>query len=160
MRINIIMDPLLLLRQSIKNLGLRETSQREGILRFLAQSKGHLSLEEIYDGLRTFQAGIGRATVFRTVKLLEEIGLVSRVTFADGQARFEYAHERRHHDHMICIECGDTLEFSSPAIERLQAQAARARGFELSWHRHEMFGRCAACSVKPERRTVGVGGKA
>lgn len=153
------MDPLLLLRQSIKNLGLRETSQREGVLRFLAQTQGHLSLEEIYDGIRTFQPGIGRATVFRTVKLLEEIELVSRVTLADGQARFEYAHERRHHDHMICVECGDTLEFSSPAIERLQAQAARARGFQLRWHRHEMFGRCAACAAKPERSLAGVGGK-
>lgn len=148
LKINIIMDPLRLLRQSIKSRGLRETSQREGVLRFLAQAKGHLTLEEIYEGLRPVQPGIGRATVFRTVKLLEEIGLVTRVTFADGQPRFEYAHERQHHDHMICVECGEALEFSSPAIERLQVRAARARGFELLWHRHEMFGRCARCVGK------------
>ena len=114
----------------------------------MAQAKGHLTLEEIYEGLRPVQPGIGRATVFRTVKLLEEIGLAARVTFADGQPRFEYAHERRHHDHMICVECGETLEFSSPAIERLQDRAARARGFEMLWHRHEMFGRCARCAGK------------
>jgi Fur family ferric uptake transcriptional regulator len=142
------MDPLLLLRQSIKNLGLRGTSQREGVLRFLAQAKGHLSLEEIFDGLRTFQPGIGRATVFRTVKLLEEIGLVSRVTFADGFPRYEYAHERQHHDHMICVNCGAALEFTSPAIERLQAAAARARGFAIRWHRHEIFGLCAPCAKR------------
>ncbi|HMU96417.1 MAG TPA: transcriptional repressor, partial [Elusimicrobiota bacterium] len=81
MKFNLIMDPLRLLRQSIKSRGLRETSQREGVLRFLAQAKGHLTLEEIYEGLRPVQPGIGRATVFRTVKLLEEIGLVTRVTF-------------------------------------------------------------------------------
>ncbi|MBL8023002.1 MAG: transcriptional repressor [Elusimicrobia bacterium] len=153
------MDPFLLLRQSIQARGLRETSQREGVLRFLAQAKGHLTLEDIYEALRSRLSGIGRATVFRTVKLLEEIGLVSRVTFADGQARYEYAYGREHHDHMICVDCGKALEFSSPAIERLQTEAARARGFELRWHRHEMFGRCSVCSSKPVRRSVGVGGK-
>lgn len=148
LKINLIMDPLRLLRQSIKSRGLRETSQREGVLRFLTQAKGHLTQEEIYEALRPIQPGIGRATVFRTVKLLEEIGLVTRVTFADGQPRFEYSHERQHHDHMICVECGEALEFSSPAIERLQVQAARTRGFEMRWHRHEMFGRCARCAGK------------
>jgi Fur family ferric uptake transcriptional regulator len=140
------MDSLFLLRQSIKTRGLRDTSQREGVLRFLSRAKGHLSQEDIYAGLRSLSPSIGRATVFRTVKLLEELGLVSRVTFADGVPRYEYAHGRRHHDHMICVQCGDTLEFSSPAIERLQAQAARAQGFEVQWHRHEMFGRCARCA--------------
>ncbi len=146
--INIIMDPFLLLRQSIKERGLRETSQREGVLRFLAQAKGHLTLEEIYEALRAVHSGIGRATVFRTVKLLEEIGLVTRVTFADGQARYEYAHERQHHDHMICVECGTALEFSSPEIERLQLQVAQDHRFEVRWHRHEIFGRCARCAEK------------
>lgn len=152
------MDPFLLLRQSIQARGLRETSQREGVLRFLTETKGHLTLEGIYEGLRSKIPGIGRATVFRTVKLLEEIGLVSRVTFADGQARYEYAYGRAHHDHMICVDCGETLEFSSPAIERLQLKAARARGFDLLWHRHEMFGRCWSCSVKPKRRLAVAGG--
>lgn len=142
------MDPLLLLRHSIKSRGLRETSQREGVLRFLARAKGHLTLEEIYESLRAVHSGIGRATVFRTVKLLEEIGLVTRVTFADGQSRYEYAHERQHHDHMICVDCGEALEFSSPEIERLQLQAARDRGFAMRWHRHEMFGLCAKCSKR------------
>lgn len=148
MKINLNMDPLLLLRQEIKTRGLRDTSQREGILRFLEGAKRHLTLEEIYEGLKKAQTGIGRATVFRTVKLLEEIGLVTRVTFADGLPHYEYSHGRRHHDHMICVDCGEALEFSSPAIERLQIQAAESRGFELLWHRHEMFGRCAGCSKK------------
>ena len=99
------MDPFLIFRRSIKTRGLRETSQREGVLRFLAQAKGHLTLEEIFGALRSIHSGIGRATVFRTVKLLEEIGLVTHVTFADGQARYEYAHERKEHDHMLCVIC-------------------------------------------------------
>ena len=140
------MDPLLLLRQSIKTRGLKDTAQREGIVRFMAQAKGHLTQEELFERLRQREPGIGRATVFRTVKLLEEIGLVTRVTFADGVPRYEFAHGRPHHDHMICVTCGDALEFTSPAIERLQARLAKVRKFEVRWHRHEMFGLCARCA--------------
>lgn len=146
MKINIIMDALLLLRQSIKDRGLKDTAQREGIVRFLAGAKGHWTQEELFEALREREPGIGRATVFRTVKLLEEIGLVTRVTFADGVPRYEYAHGRPHHDHMICVACGDALEFTSPAIERLQARLAKDRKFEVRWHRHEMFGLCARCA--------------
>jgi Fur family ferric uptake transcriptional regulator len=70
------MDPLLFFRQTIKSRGLRETSQREGVLIFFVEAKGHLSQEDIFKGVRSRQQSIGRATVFRTVKLLEEIGLV------------------------------------------------------------------------------------
>ncbi|MBK8869940.1 MAG: transcriptional repressor [Elusimicrobia bacterium] len=142
------MDPLLLLRQSIKSRGLKDTAQREGIVRFLAGAKGHLTQEEIFKALREREPGLGRATVFRTVKLLEEIGLVTRVTFADGVARYEFAYGRPHHDHMICVTCGVALEFSSPAIERLQTRLAKARNFKVRWHRHEMFGLCARCAGK------------
>lgn len=146
MKININMDPLVLLRQSIKSRGLKDTAQREVIVRFLAQAKGHLTQDELFEALREREPGIGRATVFRTVKLLEEIGLVTRVTFADGVPRYEFAHGRPHHDHMICVKCGDALEFVSPAIERLQARLAKGRKFEVRWHRHEIFGFCARCA--------------
>lgn len=150
LKINITMDPLLLLRQSIKSRGLKDTAQREGIVRFLAGVKGHLTQEEIFDAVRKQEPRMGRATVFRTIKLLEEIGLVTRVTFADGVPRYEYAHGRPHHDHMICVACGDALEFTSPAIERLQARLAKDRKFEVRWHRHEMFGLCARCAGKKQ----------
>ncbi len=145
------MEPVALLRKHIKARGLRGTAQREDILRFVAAVRGHAGLEDIFQGVRARSPGVGRATVFRTVKLLEEIGLVSRVTFADGLPRYEYAVGRARHDHLICVECGEAQEFSSPGIERLQSTAARARGFRILWHRHEIFGRCARCVARSSR---------
>lgn len=139
-------NELALLRRHIKTRGLRDTSQREGVLRFLFSRTDHLSSEEVYQGLRERRTRVGRATVFRTLKLLEECGLATKVTFPDGTQKFERAHGRAHHDHMICVKCGTAFEFESPAIERLQAREARRRGFEIHGHRHELFGRCRACA--------------
>ncbi len=139
-------NELALLRRHIKTRGLRDTAQREDVLRFLFSRADHLSSEEVYRGLRGRRANVGRATVYRTLKLLTECGLATKVTFPDGTQKFERAHGRAHHDHMICVECGAALEFESPAIERLQAREARRRGFEIRWHRHELFGRCRACA--------------
>ena len=139
------MDPRTRLRQAVKARGLRETSQREAVLAYLVKTAGHLSQEEIHQGLRTDHRGVGRATVFRTLKLLEEAGLVSRVTFADGLPRYEYSRGGPPHDHLICVHCGTVQEFSSPAIERLQARAAASRRFDVLWHRLDLFGRCARC---------------
>jgi Fur family transcriptional regulator, ferric uptake regulator len=132
-------------RDYLQKHGLKGTSQREEILNFLLKAEEHLSPEEIYQSLRRKDPRLGRATVFRTLKLLEECGLASSVTFADGRHKYERKHGRPHHDHMICVNCGKTLEFSSPAIERIQDQVARRNRFKILWHRHEIFGRCAAC---------------
>jgi Fur family ferric uptake transcriptional regulator len=139
-------NELALLRRHIKDRGLRDTAQREDVLRFLFSRADHLSSEEVYQGLRGRRANVGRATVYRTLKLLAECGLATKVTFPDGTVKFERAHGRAHHDHMICVECGTALEFESPAIERLQAREARRLGFEIRWHRHELFGRCRSCA--------------
>ena len=139
-------NELALLRRHIKTRGLRDTAQREGVLRFLFSRTDHLSSEEVYQGLRGRRVRVGRATVFRTLKLLEECGLATKVTFPDGTQKFERAHGRAHHDHMICVKCGTAFEVESPAIERLQAREARRRGFEIHGHRHELFGRCRACA--------------
>jgi Fur family ferric uptake transcriptional regulator len=134
-------------RRFIQEKGLRGTSQREEVLVYLRRASGHRSPEEIHAALRAAGSRVGRATVFRTMKLLEECGLASRVTFADGRPRYELAHGRPHHDHMICTACGRAEEFTSPAIERLQKILARRHGFAVRWHRHELFGLCAACGT-------------
>ncbi len=138
-------DQLNLLRRHIRQRGLRDTNQREEVLRFLASAKGHLSPDEIYFALKSRQSPVGRATVFRTLKLLEQCGLASKVTLANGTQKFESAHGRPHHDHLICVSCGDTIEFTNPAIEKQQSTTARTRGFRILWHRHEIFGHCAKC---------------
>lgn len=128
--------------------GLNLTRQREAILRCLMETDVHLSIDEIYDALKGKEAGIGRATVFRTVKLLQACGLVAEVASANGRTKFELKADRPHHDHLVCVECGRIIEFQSPMMERFQDEAVRRQGFEALWHRHEIFGRCADCSAE------------
>jgi Fur family transcriptional regulator, ferric uptake regulator len=79
------------------------------------------------------------------LKLLEECGLVDRVTPKDGNPRFELKGERPHHDHLICVECGGITEVRWPEVERIQEKTCRQMGFEILYHRHEVFGRCPRC---------------
>ncbi len=125
--------------------GLSMTRQRKKILEHLMSAERHLDTDEIYDALKKKDPAIGRATVFRTVKLLQECGLVAEVETAAGRSKFELKADRPHHDHMVCVECGRILEFQSRRMEPSQDEAIRKHGFEALWHRHEIFGRCKDC---------------
>ena len=133
--------------------GLKLTRQREEILRCLMAAERHLGIEELYDTLRKQDPSIGRATIFRTIKLLQECGIVAEVGSASGRAKFELKADRPHHDHMICVECGRIIEFQSPMMERFQDGAIRRHGFVALWHRHEIFGRCITCNKKRTDKT-------
>jgi Fur family ferric uptake transcriptional regulator len=126
--------------------GLRLTGQRRAILDLFLTSDHHLSQEEIYQALRA--KGIGRATVFRTLKTLQECGLAAPVVGRDGTPRFEINLDRPHHDHLICVECGRIQEVRWPSLEKIQEDACRRAGFVPKWHRHEIFGSCRDCSRK------------
>ena len=125
--------------------GLNLTRQREGILRCLMSAERHLGIEEMYDLLKKKDRSLGRATVFRTVKLLQECGLVQEVGATNGRSKYELKADRPHHDHMICVECGRIIEFQNLMMERFQDEAIRRHGFVALWHRHEIFGRCKNC---------------
>ncbi len=135
-------------QEHLSHQGLKLTHQREEILRCFMAAERHLSVEEIYAASKKQDPTIGRATIFRTIKLLQECGLVAEVGSANGRAKFELKGDRPHHDHMICIECGRIIEFQSPMMERFQDGAIRRHGFEALWHRHEIFGRCRDCSKR------------
>ena len=128
--------------------GLNLTRQREEVLRCLMAAERHLALDDVYAAAKRRDPTIGRATVFRTLRLLQECGLVAEVGSADGRARFELKADRPHHDHMICVECGGITEFESPMMEQFQNEAIKRHGFVALWHRHEIFGRCADCSKR------------
>lgn len=128
--------------------GLKPTHQRHSILGYLLDANMHLTAEEVYTSLRRKDPTIGKATVFRTLNLLEEAGIASRVLRADGKPHFEIKLLRPHHDHAICIECGAIQEIKSDLLERYQEEAAAEIGFKPLWHRHEIFGRCKACVSK------------
>ncbi|OGR83295.1 MAG: hypothetical protein A3J74_11775 [Elusimicrobia bacterium RIFCSPHIGHO2_02_FULL_57_9] len=126
--------------------GLRLTGQRRLILDYFLKADRHLSREDIYTALR--RHGIGRATVFRTLKMMEKCKLVDHVVGMAGKPRFEVNIERPHHDHLICINCGRIQEVRWPKLEAIQEETCRKIGFTPNWHHHEIFGWCRDCSRK------------
>jgi Fur family transcriptional regulator, ferric uptake regulator len=125
--------------------GLRSTSQRDAILKTFIEAGQHLSAEELYARVKKTHPGIGYATIYRTLKLLAEAGLVEERRFEDGFTRFEYKNKDAHHDHLICTRCGAIIEFENDRIEALQHDVARQKGFKVQSHKLELYGLCAAC---------------
>ena len=119
--------------------GLRMTGQRRIIAQVLQQSEDHPDVEELYARASARDSGISIATVYRTVKLFEEAGILERLEFGDGRARYEDA-ERDHHDHLIDMQSGAVIEFVDPEIEALQEKIAAKLGYRLKGHRLELYG--------------------
>ncbi|MQQ07364.1 transcriptional repressor [Epibacterium sp. SM1979] len=119
--------------------GLRMTGQRRVIAQVLQDSADHPDVEELYKRAIAQDDGISIATVYRTVKLFEEAGILERLEFGDGRARYEDA-ERDHHDHLIDLNSGEVIEFCDPDIEALQEKIARKLGYELRGHKLELYG--------------------
>jgi Fur family ferric uptake transcriptional regulator len=122
------------------------TPQRMAILDHLLAADRHLSQEEIYAALKS--RGIGKVTVFRTLKTLEECHLLEKVSDSSDRPRYEIKMERPHHDHLICVDCRGITEIQWPEIERIQDKACKKLGFAIMYHRHEVFGRCQDCQSK------------
>ena len=119
--------------------GLRITEQRKVIAQVLSQSSDHPDVEALHARASAVDAGISIATVYRTVRLFEEAGILERHDFGDGRSRYEAAAEA-HHDHLIDVESGRVIEFVDPEIEALQKQIAERLGFRLVDHRMELYG--------------------
>lgn len=119
--------------------GLRMTGQRRIIADVLQTSDDHPDVEELYARASSQDANISIATVYRTVKLFEESGILEKVEFGDGRARYEDA-EREHHDHLIDINTGEVIEFCDPEIEVLQEKIAAKLGYKLMGHKLELYG--------------------
>ncbi len=119
--------------------GLRMTGQRRIIAQVLQDSSDHPDVEELYKRASALDDGISIATVYRTVKLFEEAGILERLEFGDGRARYEDA-ERDHHDHLIDMNSGEVIEFCDPEIEALQEKIAQKLGYELRGHKLELYG--------------------
>ncbi len=119
--------------------GMRMTEQRRIIARILEESEDHPDVEELYRRSVMVDAKISISTVYRTVKLFEDAGIIERHEFRDGRARYETVPEE-HHDHLIDLKSGVVIEFHSPEIEALQERIAREHGFKLVDHRLELYG--------------------
>jgi Fur family ferric uptake transcriptional regulator len=139
----------------LRKKGLKTTQQREAIVDAFLRSTGHVALEDLLARARRTHPGVGLATVYRSVKLLEEAGLAASRQFESGHTLYEATQGRSHHDHLICQRCGFIVEFESDEIERLQESAARKMGFNVLRHRHELFGLCEKAQGAPNGRCPG-----
>ena len=119
--------------------GLRMTEPRRVIARILSTSDDHPDAEELHRRANSMDSSISLATVYRTVKLFEDAGIIERHDFRDGRARYEEVPDE-HHDHLIDIKTGGVVEFQSDEIEELQIEIARKLGYKLVDHRLELYG--------------------
>jgi len=133
-------------RQFLRRRSLRASGVREQIVRLILSRKGHFDVDELVAELQRKGVQASRATVYRTLPLLREAGLVQSVVAADERRRYEAARSGRdHHDHLVCTSCGRVVEFQFEAFEILQRELASRHGFRLVSHSHELFGVCPAC---------------
>lgn len=130
--------------------GLRITEQRRVVARVLSESEDHPDVERLHERASAIDPRISIATVYRTVRLFEEAGILDRHDFGDGRARYEASPEA-HHDHLIDVESGQVVEFVDPELEALQRVIAERLGFRLVDHRMELFGVKLDRGAKPDR---------
>lgn len=119
--------------------GLRHTAQREAVWDEIRQSQEHRDAEDIYLSLRTKGIQVSRATVYRTIDVLVKNKLVRKMDVGDGRCRYEPRLDDNHHDHMICTETGNIIEFFDEELELLQEKIARKQGYTVVRHVHQLF---------------------
>ena len=144
-------DKLTSFHEYLRTSGLKTTRQRDEIASWFFEVEGHHSADDIYRQLRQTISGVGVATVYRTLRLLCDAGLVHERHFGDGEALYENV--ALHHDHCICTACGSIVEFENPRIEQLQEEVAERYGFKLVTHKMELYGLCKKCGPKAKAAT-------
>lgn len=128
----------------LRSRGYRLTNQRRCIVRELEGGR-HVSAEELYERVKVRHPEVGLSTVYRTLDLLTELGIVRKEDFGEGYSRYELATEQVHH-HARCRECGTVIEFNEELMEYLALQVERETGFVTEWHEITLHGRCAGCA--------------
>jgi len=124
---------------------LKLTPHRELILETFLENEGHRSVEDIYHTVKAIDPRIGYTTVYRMMKLMIRCGLAREIELADGITRYEHLFNHEHHDHLICMECGNSIEFYNPEIESLQDAASAQLGFKVLDHKLQIYGVCRDC---------------
>lgn len=130
------------------------TNERLALLRTLYVNDGHFSVDEILLLMKEDDIQISRATVYRTIDLLVQSGLIKKLSLEGQETRYESAHTSGHHDHIICIDCHKIIEFFNPELEKLQDEILSQHQFKMERHVHQLYGRCIRENCegrKPER---------
>jgi Fur family ferric uptake transcriptional regulator len=139
------------IEQLLRARGIRLTSQRQLVLR-RAVAHLHFTAEELVREVRAFDASIARGTVYRTLALLHQAGVVEKHDFRYGPPNYEVTFAKAHHDHLMCVQCGEIIEFQEPRVETLQQQIVKRYGYQLLSHTHKLYGLCADCQRSDPKR--------
>ncbi|MBV4418686.1 transcriptional repressor [Clostridium tyrobutyricum] len=142
------------LKNSLKEKGYKLTPQRRAIVDMIIRNEGkHLTTEEIYDLVKKDCPEIGLATVYRTVQLLEDIGVICKLDLDDGCSRYEIVHEKEihHHHHLICTKCSKIIEVPDHLLEDLESQIEKNYNFKILNHSLKFYGVCSECLKKSKK---------
>ena len=134
------------LKKIVKQKGLKYTEQREIVLSILLQADGHLTAEEVYNQIKKDypNSNVGIATVYRALSFLEEVDLITSITFGTDGKKYE-SNAKSHHDHLICTSCGKIIEFMDDEIEKRQDKIAKKNKFKITSHSMQLYGTCETC---------------
>lgn len=129
------------------------TNERLALLRLLYEYDGHFSVDDILDLMRNQKFRISRATVYRTLDLLVQSGLIKKLHIEGQETRYESAHTSGHHDHIVCVDCGKIIEFFNQELETLQDHIMAEHKFKMTQHVHQLYGACQRtdCPDRPQK---------
>jgi Fur family ferric uptake transcriptional regulator len=140
-------------QQFVSERGLHASKTRDAVVEIFLKTKEHIDLQGLFERARRSHPGVGFATVYRTMKLLEEAGIAHTRHFGNAkETLYELAAGRSHHDHLICERCGRIVEFVNAEVEKIQDRIASRYGFTLSRHRHELYGVCPDCQAQGSKQ--------
>ena len=130
--------------QLLRAKGIRLTGPRQLVVR-RAVAYLHFTSEELVKDVRSVDPSVARGTVYRTLALLHQTGIVEKHDFRYGAPNYEVTFAKAHHDHLMCVQCGEIIEFQEPRVERLQEEVVKRFGYQLLSHTHKLYGLCRAC---------------
>jgi Fur family ferric uptake transcriptional regulator len=137
--------------QFLRTKGVRLTGPRQLVVR-RAVAFLHFTAEELVKDVRAIDPSIARGTIYRTLALLHRTGVVEKHDFRYGPPNYEVTFAKAHHDHLMCVQCGEIIEFQEPRWEPMQEQAAKRYGYKLLSHTHKLYGLCRLCQRTDPRR--------
>ena len=135
------------IEEFMRSRGLKLAAPRRRVVEKLLAVKGHVAADDLIDQLRKDKTPVSKATVYRTLALVSQSGLIDGHYFDKGKRLYEPMVGRAHHDHMYCIACGKVIEFEDEAIERIQDEIVRRYRFTPVYHSHKIFGYCSGCKA-------------
>ena len=139
--------------QRLREKGVRLTAQRQLIVR-RAVTHLHFVAEELLKDVQAIDPSVARGTVYRTLALLHQAGIVEKHDFHYGAPNYEVTFGKAHHDHLMCVRCGEIIEFQEPQIEGLQQEVVRRYGYQLLSHTHKLYGLCRSCQQLDSKPTL------